>query len=1314
MRVNIMTISLRSKTICVHSPSKKISAQRKPSPSFPETMSRISRAQQGVIDASVAAGIEPRETRAGQIILPHARGAGFNVLVMANGTVTSQGTYYYRKVGREPPRRGGLNMNQTPTQIGGSTYIEVNGRRTLASRLAANGEFQATAIGRRWFGRTRSEFIVHLPVRVHGHGRVWTSRLPINKLGLEVIFETEGLTPEQVTARVKAEVLAGLNVDQPLFTQSEQEYFYDDSREWLISERAMGMRPDGTLQTRVTLNRPLSQGLDRPLAGLLSCAESLPFPAEKFCDEAFETHPDKLCVPRQIAVLTGLSLEVVCSRFDDVLECTEWRCNGISANQIQQYCNAHGHVFYHVVDGRLLPVFQPESVSGRPLCMVSHDGHAYFLKDARTVCQWRPCLAEESDQEATLIWNEPRPDTSPPTSEWLPWNGVPAPGHYFAECLEDVRAQLLRSNRSPKVMLSNLHSISSLRYQCLKRVDGCSGLCVIRETPGNLGLIAHWIARLKAAAPTALRDFEWRGQRLPALACSVFNALLRAQRRYPSVAVQKAILEAQKDRCNLCDEALTPATCEWDHVVPLHQLVTTSEQVFQALCSLCHSEKTLYEGHQHCTLESAFSRTAWDSYVMSPHPCALTFNPREWQDDPALNKMEIDIIRCRRNALRHCLSIDIPVFSPLDNIEPATSGQLADFSFVQLHGKSAKRCALGKIPFTCTGWYHKIAVAFMLHHGLITWQDIEYSFNATSKVSASCLEPVLDLMETCWLPENAEQLEGQAKLISQHQKDSINSMIGIWRIPEEQYVYKVRSTRSNEDGAGRCFMRYTTLPNGELLFDHIFGTRLHINRSMRPVHDLIMAQEHVLLGHLLYVLQRNAIPPACIVSVKTDCLILQKYPRKKQRFLYEMVSNLRYQDLAGLQSQYEPFKNCVGGIIPLDYSHRSQDDSRVFRSDSEKARPLRGRWCTPHIEAEAPRVPDDWRNVPLDQCEQLLDTGALICGPPGAGKTYEVVHRVILPLHSQKHRVFVISKCHTAVRNLSREIDRVITSDDKPCVMTADAFVNRHIRHGQGGGVTHLICDEVSQINSQIWVDLALLARKNVVFFFMGDWAQFGVINHTFAGCLVPEGKVEASQLLLELAGGNLITLNQNRRSDPPLYAFYSSIRVNRPDELAMKLDQARQLFPYRRDKPADISLVISHQHRMRINKRENERLKPEGAVLISAAPSTRQLNASQDMWIWPGMKLVGSGGRHCLKGCVYTVQAVTNEELHLEGGKILTHEQASKALRLYWSITYTSCQSLSLEGVVRLCDTNNDHFTLKHLYVGVSRCTKSCLLEVI
>ena len=88
-----------------------------------------------------------------------------------------------------------------------------------------------------------------------------------------------------------------------------------------------------------------------------------------------------------------------------------------------------------------------------------------------------------------------------------------------------------------------------------------------------------------------------------------------------------------------------------------------------------------------------------------------------------------------------------------------------------------------------------------------------------------------------------------------------------------------------------------------------------------------------------------------------------------------------------------------------------------------------------------------------------------------------------------------------------------------------------------------------------------------------------------------------------------------------------------------------RQRFP-RRGEP-EVCLVISHAKRLQI-QRENCRRAPEDALLVQyAGPETVGTNASQTMRVWPGLRLVGAGGK-VQKGVFVTVSEV-EERVTLE-----------------------------------------------------------------
>ena len=219
----------------------------------------------------------------------------------------------------------------------------------------------------------------------------------------------------------------------------------------------------------------------------------------------------------------------------------------------------------------------------------------------------------------------------------------------------------------------------------------------------------------------------------------------------------------------------------------------------------------------------------------------------------------------------------------------------------------------------------------------------------------------------------------------------------------------------------------------------------------------------------------------------------------------------------------------------------------------------------------------------------------------------------------------------------------------------------------------------------------------------------------SFAGSRV-ERALKDSDLLHDLASGYCHELLENQRSDERIFRFIGWLRVGEAEEvpLAEAVRVARREFPRPQREHPDVCLVISHAHRVQINERENRRLAPQDAVFIehkeAGAPTT---NSPQSMRVWPGLKLVGAGGK-VAKGTFVQVAEVGPERVVLDGGQAFSHAELLRQTRLCHAITYASCQGLTLRGRVWLLDCGTHHFNLRHLYVGASRATSSGLLAVL
>jgi len=380
----------------------------------------------------------------------------------------------------------------------------------------------------------------------------------------------------------------------------------------------------------------------------------------------------------------------------------------------------------------------------------------------------------------------------------------------------------------------------------------------------------------------------------------------------------------------------------------------------------------------------------------------------------------------------------------------------------------------------------------------------------------------------------------------------------------------------------------------------------------------------------------------------------------------------------------------------------SRSTQEVFRIGA--GRPLQGYYKAPWREAPRPPARQPWQDLTLEEAtiSVLNGNGLLLVGAPGTGKTH-LLRQLILHLRQAGKHVDVIAKTHAAVQNVGCQ------------AVTADHWVRKHVRNG-GVGCSALVVEEITQINVQLWADLALCRFKGVQMICCGDFGQFAPICEHWAGCAVPEGALEHSQMLHEMCGGNRLTLTENKRSDAKLFNFYTNL-----GDLGVALARAREIFP-RTDRPAAYTLTMSHARRVFVNRLRNRQdylekfsygTSPEDVVFLKApAQTSRAGNLPQDMFVWKGLQLIGAGG-HAKKGLFYEVAEVNDKTVNFACGLQLTHEQAAKSLRLAYALTYASCQGLTLRGTVRL-ETDSPNFTMKHLYVGISRATAGDLAEVV
>ena len=223
------------------------------------------------------------------------------------------------------------------------------------------------------------------------------------------------------------------------------------------------------------------------------------------------------------------------------------------------------------------------------------------------------------------------------------------------------------------------------------------------------------------------------------------------------------------------------------------------------------------------------------------------------------------------------------------------------------------------------------------------------------------------------------------------------------------------------------------------------------------------------MAQLYFVLSSLGIPQRCIKDVKTDAFILQSVA-KKRKACVEALGNVTFKDLPNLRRKYQrvnhnqTFLNACGTNVKGNAS-----ENKVFRYSEENVKKLQGTYTEPARATEAPTNKGEWRQLSKESAgEHVLNFGSiLVQGSPGTGKTY-FVRTLVQQLREKGKYVDIISKTHAAVQNFGGE-----------GAVTADHWVRRHIRNGSPGCAV-LVIDEITQIEIQLWNDLATVSYTHL------------------------------------------------------------------------------------------------------------------------------------------------------------------------------------------------------------------------------------------
>ena len=354
----------------------------------------------------------------------------------------------------------------------------------------------------------------------------------------------------------------------------------------------------------------------------------------------------------------------------------------------------------------------------------------------------------------------------------------------------------------------------------------------------------------------------------------------------------------------------------------------------------------------------------------------------------------------------------------------------------------------------------------------------------------------------------------------------------------------------------------------------------------------------------------------------------------------------------------------------------------------------------PRRSASLQHAPPIWQNLNKEEATRRVINGEslAVIGIAGTGKT-TYVKKLVEELKALGRKIDIIAKTHTASARAGG--------------CTADHYVRRHILHGACSAEVIWV-EEISQIETCIWAQLN--KPPGIQWLLSGDFAQFPPFFDSWHGAAVHEEAFQRSSFFHCLAGGNMLRLTEGHRSDMELFNFYSSLieggqRFTQP--LAQVLEAARAITGF--EGPALKNLCISHRRRIILNRQLNKAFLPEDVVprFVRARLKKGQMCAAQSMFLWPGIELLGcvqASRKGIRNNVLYTVTSLGEDVATVtpaegEGDAIeLAYPQVADFLRLSFAQTYASCQGTEFPGTLRLHDTANPHFTLRHLFVAMSR----------
>ena len=161
------------------------------------------------IRLAVEAGRELKRGESGSVSLRFG-GGGLTYLVR-QGKKTESGAFYEQLSNTELGET--WDPNQIPTKSGRTDKILTSsGQRAVRTWLPTTSTYKYTKLGKSFYAKKKSEYLVHIPVVIQGVRENGTSyeiqgTMPVSALGVSNVFANQALSEAERIRKIKSEPL---------------------------------------------------------------------------------------------------------------------------------------------------------------------------------------------------------------------------------------------------------------------------------------------------------------------------------------------------------------------------------------------------------------------------------------------------------------------------------------------------------------------------------------------------------------------------------------------------------------------------------------------------------------------------------------------------------------------------------------------------------------------------------------------------------------------------------------------------------------------------------------------------------------------------------------------------------------------------------------------------------------------------------------------------------------------------------------------------------------------------------------------------